>query len=83
MGLRHVRMAARAQGAPNTRMRWRLMRVLLWKFAGLGVLWYLFFSQAHRPSVDAAALSRQLALAPAAATRPLMRAGGEGRFTHD
>jgi hypothetical protein len=36
--------------------------LLALKFAALGVLWLLFFSAAHRPAVDAAAASRQLAV---------------------
>ena len=41
-----------------------LSLVLLFKLAALGVLWTLFFSDAHQPSADAVATSRRLALAP-------------------
>jgi predicted exporter len=40
--------------------------VLVFKFAALGVLWALFFSDAHQPSADPLATSRRLALTPAA-----------------
>ena len=37
---------------------------LIFKLAALGVLWALFFSDAHQPSADPAATSRRLALTP-------------------
>jgi hypothetical protein len=47
-----------------------LRRELAWllaaKFAALGLLWLMFFSSAHRPTVDAASASRQLAVATSA-----------------
>jgi len=46
-----------------------LRRDLAWllaiKFAALALLWLLFFSAAHRPMIDAAAASQQLAVAAA------------------
>jgi len=46
-------------------LRRGLGRDLAWllamKLAALGLLWLLFFSPAHQPSVDAAAATRQLA----------------------
>ena len=52
---------------------WRraLRRELTWlmalKCAALALLWWLFFSGAHRVPVDGAAASRQLAVTPAVA----------------
>ena len=62
--------------AAGGRAPWRsvLRRHLAWllflKFAALAVLWALFFSPAHRTTVDAAAAQRQLAVFPPDAHHP-------------
>ena len=52
---------------PGTEQRRGLRRDLAWllaiKLAALALLWLLFFSPAHQPSVDASAATRQLAAA--------------------
>ena len=50
------------------RMRGELFWIFLAKLAALTLLWMLFFSAAHRATVDRDALSRRLGVAPAAAT---------------
>lgn len=42
----------------------KIVLVLLAKLVGLIVLWLLFFSPAHRTSVDEALAERQFSLAP-------------------
>ena len=57
-------MEAQSSGA----VRWRtdLRRELTWlvllKIAALALLWWLFFSPAHRPGVDAQATSQRFGL---------------------
>ena len=58
--------AARRAGGPG--MGRDISLVLIFKLAALGVLWALFFSDAHQPSADPAATSRRLALAAAVRT---------------
>lgn len=43
-------------------MKRDLTCVLVFKVAVLGALWYLFFSGAHQPSVDASAVGAHLAV---------------------
>ncbi len=56
--------------------RRRLRRELSWllalKVAALALLWWLFFSPAHRTPVDGQAESRRLALTRAAPVAPLL-----------
>jgi hypothetical protein len=58
---------ARGHGAGH---RHSLRRELGWllalKFAALALLWWLFFSAAHQPLIDAPAATRQLAVAASA-----------------
>lgn len=49
------------------RMRGELFWIVLAKLAALTLLWALFFSAAHRASVDGDSLSHQLGVAPTAA----------------
>jgi len=46
------------------RMRAELLWILLAKLAALTLLWGLFFSAAHRVSVDGRSLSRRLGVPP-------------------
>jgi hypothetical protein len=48
-------------------MRGELFWIVLAKLAALTLLWALFFSAAHRPSVNGDSLGRQLGVAPTAA----------------
>jgi hypothetical protein len=52
--------------APRVRWRRALGRDLAWlmavKLAALALLWWLFFSPAHRTAVDGAATGRQLGI---------------------
>jgi hypothetical protein len=66
--------------------RWRralrreLITLLALKGAALWLLWWLFFSPAHRTPVDAAATSRRLAVTPTKlAAPPALPAGGARR----
>ena len=65
---------ASVAGAPagwRRRMRGELFFILLAKLAALTLLWALFFSAAHRATIDRSALNRQLGVAPpAASSRP-------------
>ncbi|HEY0767970.1 MAG TPA: hypothetical protein VGD47_08425 [Steroidobacteraceae bacterium] len=61
---------------------WRaaLRRELAWlmwlKVAALALLWWLFFSPAHRSPVDQEAASRRFAVAPAALIGPTAAPSG-------
>jgi len=61
-----MRLTATTTNASSAR-RPHLRRELAWllaaKFAALGLLWLMFFSSAHRTSVDAMSASRQLGVA--------------------
>jgi len=54
-------------GEPDWRrcMRHRLFLLLTIKFAALMLLWWLFFSPAHRQHIDGKATSERLSVAPA------------------
>ena len=61
--------------------RWRralrreLISLLVLKGAALWLLWWLFFSPAHRAPVDAAATDRRLAVTPTELSAPVRAAG--------
>jgi hypothetical protein len=60
----HARSAIGEPRAPGGRdLRRDLARLLAVKFAALGLLWFIFFSPAHQPAVDASAASQRLAVA--------------------
>jgi hypothetical protein len=68
------------RGAVATVVGWRaalrrdVSLLLLFKALALALLWWLFFSPAHRPAVDPAATGRHLALG-APAPGPAAEAG--------
>jgi hypothetical protein len=69
LALEQVAMSKR--GEPGRLLGWRtalgreLSVLLLLKAVALALLWWLFFSPAHRTPVDSAAAGRQLAVTPA------------------
>jgi hypothetical protein len=63
----HTTSAARKPGAYGRRgLRRDLAWLLAVKFTALGLLWLMFFSAAHRPAVDASAVSQRLAVVTSA-----------------
>lgn len=62
-------------------MKRDLTCVLVFKVVVLWALWYLFFSGAHQPSVDAGAVGARLAVA--ARTAPSAPARGREMAHHD
>jgi hypothetical protein len=56
--------------------RRHLTLLLLAKFAALALLWLLFFSPAHRTTVDGDATGRRLAVARSSAAPPVTRQEG-------
>jgi hypothetical protein len=78
--------ADRTLGAAAASVGWRaalrrdVSLLLLFKAIALALLWWLFFSPAHRAAVDPAAIGRHLALKAAA---PGTDAGGGAGKTGD
>jgi hypothetical protein len=62
--------ASSAPGEPPAPRGRDLRRDVAWllavKFAALGLLWFIFFSPAHQPAVDASVASQRLAVAATA-----------------
>ncbi len=61
---RQKRMLSAHSSGGHRPIRRELAWLLAAKVAVLGLLWLLFFSSAHQPSVDVAAAGRHLAVAP-------------------
>ena len=62
------RMRAREQTPWRRRLSRELTGLIAIKLVALALLWWLFFSPAHRTTVDADAAGRRLGLAAAAAS---------------
>ena len=67
-------LAQRAEAADHPPWRRTLRRELTWlmtlKIAALALLWWLFFSPAHRSPVDGRAASRRFAVAASTVSAP-------------
>jgi hypothetical protein len=76
-------MQRREQSLWRRRLRRELAGLIALKLAALALLWWLFFSPAHRTTVDADAAGRRLGVAEAAATTDLAPRGPAHGATRD
>ncbi len=81
--MRMIRKEYATPSAQNRPVRRDISLVLLFKAAALAALWWLFFSDAHRPNADAAAMNRHLALAQPAAPSASRPERDNGSKAHD
>ena len=77
------RMQRREQALWRRRLSRELTALIAIKLVALALLWWLFFSPAHRTTVDADAAGRRLGVAEAAATTDLAPRGPSHGATRD
>jgi type II secretory pathway component PulM len=76
-------MGGREQALWRRRLSRELTALIAIKLVALALLWWLFFSPAHRTTVDADAAGRRLGVAEAAATTDLAPRGPAHGATRD